>query len=128
MENLDPVAGELKRVEGLGVAGFHCGVDFGRGDAQAAGIEIEPVEFARRLDQRRVAARRDVVDDGADGALDIGRYLALHREKIGESFGEIGAASVETNRHGGFPAARLDAKAHCSMARRQIAVNPSIAD
>ena len=49
----------------VGVAGLHRGIDFGRGDAQAAGVEIEPVEFPRRLDQRRIAARRHVVDDGA---------------------------------------------------------------
>ena len=55
---LDPVAREFQRVERRGVAGLHGRVDLGRRDAQAAAVEIEPVEFLRRLDQRRVAARR----------------------------------------------------------------------
>ena len=63
------------------VAGLHRGVDFGGGDAQAAGVEIEPVELARRLDQRRIAARGHVVDDGAGRRLDIGRNLALGGRK-----------------------------------------------
>ena len=89
-----------------GVAGLHRGIDFGRRDPQPAGVEVEPVEFARRLDQRDVAARGHVVDNGPGRGLDIGRYLALGGEKIGESLGEIGAAAVETNRHDGFPAGR----------------------
>ena len=58
--------------------------------------------FSRRLDQRRIAARGHVIDDGAGGALDIGRNLALGGEKVGESLVEIGAAAVEANGHGGF--------------------------
>ncbi len=108
METLDAVAGEFERVERFGVAGLHRGVDLGGGDAQGLRLEIEPVEFARRLDQRRVAARGHVVDDGAGGGLDIGRHLALGREKARESLSEIGAAAVEANGHGGFPAG------HCS--------------
>ena len=118
MKRLDPVAGEGQGVERFAVAGHHRGVDFGRGHPQAAGVEVEPVELARRLDQRGVAARRHVVDDGAGRGLDIGRYLALGAEKIRELPGEIGAAVVETNGHGGFP------RVYCSMARRHIAVNP----
>ena len=58
--------------------------------------------FARRLDQRRIAARGDVIDDGAGRLLDVGRHLALGSQKGGESLVEIGAASVEANGHGGF--------------------------
>jgi hypothetical protein len=94
MENFDPVARESERIERLRVAGLYRRVDFGRRDAQAARPEIKTVEFARRLDQREVAPRRHIVDDGAGRALDIGRYLALHREKISESLDEIGAVSV----------------------------------
>ena len=118
MKHLDAVAGEGQRVERFGVAGLHRGVDFGRGHPEAAGVEFEPVEFARRLDQRGVAARGHVVDNGAGRRLDIGRYLALGAEKVSELAGKIGAAVVETNGHGGFPAG------NCSMARRHIAVNP----
>ena len=107
MKHLDAVAGEFQRVERLGVAGLHRGIDFGRGHPQAAGVEFEPVEFARRLDQRRVAARGHVVDDGAGRRLDIGRHLALGGEKVSELPVEIGAAVVETNGHGGFPAGEL---------------------
>jgi len=59
-------------------------------------------EFPRRLDQRGVAARGDVVDNGPRGALDVGRHLALRGEKRGKSLVEIGAAAVEANGHGGF--------------------------
>ena len=94
MEALDPVAGKGERIERFGVAGLHGGVDFGRGDAQAGGLKIKPVEFAGRLDQGRVAAGRDVIDDGAGGGLDIGGNLALGGEKARESCGEVGAAAV----------------------------------
>src|ERR1700687_2431678 len=126
MESFDPVAGEFERVARFGVAAFHRGVDFTPRDAQAAGIKIKAVELAGRLDQRDVASRSHVIDDGAGGGLDIGRYLALGREESRESRGKIGAASVETNGHGGFPAGRPWSKTHCSMARRQIAVNPLV--
>ena len=81
MEHLDAVAGELERVQRLGIASLDRGFDFGRADAQIARLEIEPVEFSRRLDQRRIAARRHVIDDGAGRALDIGGDLALAGEK-----------------------------------------------
>ncbi len=92
METFDPVAGELERLECPGVAGLYRGVDLIPRDAQAGGIEIKPVELARRLDQRDVASTSHVIDDGAGGGLDVGGYLALGREKAREPFGEIGAA------------------------------------
>ena len=94
VKSLDPVAREFQRVEGFGIAGFHGGVDFGRLYRQARGIQLQPVEFSRRLEQRRVAARGHVVDNGAGRRLDVGRDLALHREKRVETPGEIGAAGV----------------------------------
>jgi len=63
-------------------------------DAQARSIEIEPVEFARCLDQREVATVGHVIDNGAGGGLDIRGHLALHRQEITKSLGEVGAASV----------------------------------
>src|SRR6266403_584447 len=88
MEAFDPVAGELERLERFGVAGLYCRLDLGRGDAQPDGIEIKPVELACRLDQRDVASRRDVIDDGAGRGLDVGGYLALGRKKAREPFSE----------------------------------------
>ena len=69
------------------IAGLHRGLDLGRRDAQAGGVELEPVEFSRRLDQRGVAARGHVVDDGARGRLDIGGHLALGGEEMRKSLG-----------------------------------------
>jgi len=103
VEDFDPVAREFQRIDRRGVAGFHRGLDFSRRDPQPAGVQVQPVELARRLDQGCVAARGHVVDNGAGRGLDIGRYLALGREKLREALGEIGAVTVEANRHGGFP-------------------------
>ena len=119
--SFDPVAGEFQRVERGGVAGLHRGIDLGRGHAQAGGVDLEPVEFSGRLDQGGVAARGHVIDDGAGGALDIGRNLALGGEKRRKPLVEIGAASVEANGHGGFLGI---GSGLCSMARRPMAVNP----
>jgi hypothetical protein len=94
MKDFDPVARESQRIERWRVAGPHRRVDFLSGYAQAAGVEIEAVEPARRLDQRRIAASRHVVDNDAGRVFDIGGYLAFHGEKPCESLGEIGAASV----------------------------------
>ena len=91
VETFDPVAGELERLKRFGVAGIYRGVDLGSGDTQASGIEIKPVELARRLEQRDIASMSHVIDDGAGGGLDVGGYLALGREKAREPFGEIGA-------------------------------------
>ena len=121
METLDAVAGEFERIQRGAIAGFCRGVDFLGADAQATGIEIEPVELSRRLDQRRVAARGDVVDDGAGGKLDIGRYLALHPQEKRESLGEIGAVAVEADRHGGSGGSLLNGAA---TTRRQPLNSP----
>jgi hypothetical protein len=60
----------------------------------SADVIRKPVELTCRLDQRGVAARRYLVDDRAGCGLDIGRDLALRREKRVEPPGEIGAAAV----------------------------------
>jgi hypothetical protein len=124
VKHLDPVAGEFQRVDSPGVAGLHRGVDFGRRDPQRIGLEVKPVEFPGRLDQRRIAPPGHVVDNGAGSQFDIGRNLALHREKISESLGEIGAAGFEAYGHDGFPGGVSGSKAPRSMARRPLAVNP----
>jgi hypothetical protein len=104
VKNLDAVARELERIDRPCVAGLHRGFDLRGRNAQAARGEIEAVEFARCVDQRGIAARSHVLDDGTGRALDISRRLALRRDKPFESLGEIGAASVEADGHGGFPA------------------------
>jgi len=74
------------------------GADYGNTltwtDRDKPAVQLQPVEFSRRLDQRRVAARGHVVDNGAGRRLDVDRHLAFHREKRVETPGEIGAASV----------------------------------
>ena len=93
-KSLDPVAREGQRVEGFGIAGFHRRVDFGWRNPQARGVQFQPVEFSRRLEQRGIAARGHVIDNGAGRRLDVGRDLAFHREKRVETPGEIGAAAI----------------------------------
>ena len=110
MKQLDAVPGEFKRINSVAVACLRRRLDFSSRHAQAARLEIEPVEFARGLKQRRVATRGHVIDDGAGRGLDIGRHFALDREKARESLSEIGTASVEANRHGGFPGGGLSRK------------------
>ena len=100
---------------------FDGRLDLGRGHAQAGGVDVEPVELFGRLEQGGVAARGHVIDDGAGGALDIGRNLALGGEELLESRAEIGAAGIQANGHGGF---LRDVEGPCSMARRPRAVNP----
>ncbi len=102
MERLDPVAREFQRVEGCAVAGFGRGLDLIRGDAQAGGCNLQPVELARRLDQGGVAARGHVIDDGAGRPLDIGGDFTLGAEKGAKTLVKIGAAAVQANGHGGF--------------------------
>ncbi len=102
MKGLDAVAREFQRFQRRAVTGFHGGIDLGRGHAQPLRVDVEPVEFSRGLDQRGVAARRHVIDDGAGRPLDIGRRLALGGEKRAEALVEIGAASVEADGHDGF--------------------------
>ena len=102
VKRLDPVTGEFQGIDGRGVASLHGSVDLGRGHAQAAGVDVQPVEFPGRLEQGDVAARGHVIDDGAGGALDIGRNLAFGGEELLEAWVEIGAAGIQANGHGGF--------------------------
>ncbi len=51
---------------------------------------VDPVEFRVSLDQGGIAARGDIVDDGARRGLDVGRHLALG--------GEEGRKSMVKNR------------------------------
>ncbi len=63
------------------------------------GREIHRVEAARIIDQRRIAAGSDVLDDLGDRGVDIGRTLPLCREQLSEPRLETGVAGGERNRH-----------------------------
>ena len=82
------------------VAGAVGRVDLGGGDPQADRVEIDAVEFPGQLDQRVVAARAHVGDDGAHRLLDVLRGLALGGEEGAKARGKIGGSAVETDRHG----------------------------
>ena len=101
---LDPFAGQLQRRDGFAVAGGDRGIDLGLAHPQTAAVQRQAVEFRRCLDQRRIAPRRHVADDGAHGDIDIGGDLALRRQKNVKTLAEIGAAVIETDRHGYLPA------------------------
>jgi len=85
-------AREFQRVERCGIASLHRGIDLGRGHPQAGSVDVEPVEFARRLDQGGVAARRHVIDDGAGRPLDIGGDFAGSVSAVMNMSGNIAAA------------------------------------
>ena len=112
MKGLDPLTRERQRLDGFGVASPDRRIDLGRRHAQAPGVEFESVEFLGRLDQRRIAARGDVVDDGAGRPLDIGRHFALGGEKFRKLLVEIGAASVQSKGHGNDPAGFGERRGH----------------
>src|SRR3954454_13727782 len=94
------------------MAALKRGIDFGGRDPQTPRIELEPVELAGRLEQRRVASRSDIVDDGARGGLDVGRNLALDRKKRVEALLEIVAAAIQTYGHDGLRSLRSKLIAH----------------
>ena len=64
-----------------------------------AAVRVEPVEAAGQLDERLVAARHDVGDDGAHRLLDVLGDFALGCQKRLEGGGEIRGAGIEPDRH-----------------------------
>ncbi len=97
--DLDPLLGEIERVERAAVAGGVRRIHLGRGHPQALGVDRNAVEFVGQLDQRLIAAGDHVGNDGADGRLDISGGLALGVEEGAEPLGEIGGLGVETDGH-----------------------------
>ena len=89
----------LLRAFGLG------GIDLGIRDAQGLGLEGEPVEAKREVDQGLVAPHHHLLDDGAHRLVHVLRHLALGREESGESLREGSLPRVEPLRHYGRPAA-----------------------
>lgn len=100
----DAVARELQCRQGLRITRLLRGVDLGGGDAQAGLGQIDAVELAAVVDERRVAARHDIGDDRAHGLLDVERGLALRVQEDAETGGEIRSLAVELLRHHGGPA------------------------
>ena len=96
---LDAVARELERSQGRAVALRGRGLDVGGGHFQSDLIEVEPVEPARQVDERAVAARHNVGDDRPHGLLDVFRALALGSEESAETLGKVRRARVEADRH-----------------------------
>jgi hypothetical protein len=59
---------------------------------QPVGRQRHPVEALGQVDHRRVAAVAHIRDDRGDGVVDLGRILALHRQKRREAISK--SASV----------------------------------
>jgi hypothetical protein len=89
VERLDPVAGDEQRVALLRRDAALRRVDLGSGNGKRRGRQLLPVEFPRRLDQRRIATLADIVDDGARGRVDVLAHLALGRQERREARLEI---------------------------------------
>ena len=91
--------GEFKRLQRLGVAvGQRC-VDLRRADLDPGRRDVDPVEPQGIVDERCVAARAHVVDDGADGGVDVRRLLPLGAEQRREALLETGGRHVEFRGH-----------------------------
>ena len=104
---LDPLGGEAQGGDGLGRRQIRAGGDLGGREAQIVGAEPDPVEPVGVLDERRIAARGDIVDDRRDGIVDIGRALALRREERAERRLEAGIAGAEGEGHNRSTGIRL---------------------
>ena len=61
-----------------------------RCDLQSDTVKIEPIELEREFLKRRIAARRDGVDDAACRRLDVGRSLALGGQKRPKRRNKVG--------------------------------------
>ena len=87
---LDALARQLQRRQLLLAAGRHGRLDLGLAHANAGGAQVEPVEAARQLDERRIAVPAHLGDDGAHGLIDVLGYLALGGEEGSERALEVG--------------------------------------
>ena len=95
VEGQDAVAGERQGVEGPLRHPGGRGRDLPRADAQAARSQVDAVEAGREVEQRRVAARRDVRDDGCGRVVDVPRHFPLGRQEGREAPFEIARPGVE---------------------------------
>ena len=77
MMRLDAVAGEIQSGHLLPVAPRHSGLDLSLANSDAGGTQVEPVEAARQLDERRIAVAAYLGNDGTRGLIDVLGYLAL---------------------------------------------------
>ncbi len=70
---------------------------FGDGDAGLG--EVDAVEALRIVDQRRVAAGDHVLDDAADGVVDVLGGLAFRRQQRREALLEIRSRRIQSPSH-----------------------------
>ena len=123
---LDPVARERERIERARGRRRACAASISSAvTRRPIRVEIDAVEFLGQLDQRAVAARGDIGDDGAHRLLDVGRRLALGAEKGAEALGKIGGARCRGGSAWPCPAGHVPARMTRSMARADQAVNPA---
>jgi hypothetical protein len=99
VERLDPPGREAKRVHQVRLDRGRGGIDLGLGDAEPVGRELDPVEAARQLDQRRVAAGADIRQDRGDRDLDVLLHLALGGQEAAEARLEPVVPRVKPERH-----------------------------
>jgi hypothetical protein len=100
VKGLDPIARKRQCIERARLAGRSRGRDLLGLHPQPDALEIDTVEPAGELDQRAIAARRDICDDRAHRIFHIGRGLPLGGEKCAEARVEVGRADIKADRHG----------------------------
>jgi hypothetical protein len=122
---LDPVARELQGIKRPPVSRRSRGIEIGPGYLEARVAQIDAVEFPAQLDQRAVAVRPDVGNDGADRLLNVFRDLTLCGEESGKARGKVRGSAVEAYRHCAL-SARDKPGFTGSMARGGRRVNPAL--
>ena len=96
---LNALAGKLQRGDRLLLAGVVRGTNFVRRDAHTDFVEIDMVELAREIDQRRIPPRLHVGNDRRDRRVDVRGDLALLAEKGRERLLEARIARLKPLRH-----------------------------
>ncbi len=75
---------DLQRTQNFGRNRLDGGVDLGLGHAHRRHGEIDPVELLRIFGKRHVAARPDIIDDGANDRVHVFGNFALGRQEGGK--------------------------------------------
>ena len=145
MKALDPLGGEPQCRDRFGRRRGGALGDLARRQPQSGGGEVDPVEAAGVVDQRRVAAAGDVLDDRRDRGIDVGGDLALGVDSranaaskpgsrvesltgIGRCLGRPRRGSARSSRRPPsgrvFSAGRLTISRELTSAMRSISTNP----
>ena len=96
-----PPVGELERLQRSRLASRDRGVDLAWCDPEALRFDVDPIETARVVGQRLVAARTHVGNDGCNRFVHLDRGLALGAEQRLEAPLEIRRPHIELNGHPG---------------------------